>query len=204
MKKLLVILTALLFIIQANAQWVTKKQKADELMGTEECTWYMYTSSLGNFSYASTNLDFFGITTNKGIFDFNNGVLECTIGFYNTNGKLIESEKCIIEYDEEMPMNMLSTYRSYTNEAKQAIDSLIDNYISTNNISKTEETVEFLYHLFDHEIDSIKVNLEEKHNFYIEDKVINYLKTKSGKVRFILPRYHTSNLDFCVPCKKKK
>lgn len=198
------IILAILFslVMQLDAQWTNKKEKADELKGTPDRIWYTYTSSLGRFFYANTDSDFLGITTNQGIFDFNNGILECTVGFYNSSGKLVSSEKCILENDENMSKEISYASRNFTNDANKAIDSLIDNYVTINNISKTEETVEFLYHLFDHEIDSIRVNLEKDHNFYVEDKVINYLANNRGKVRFIIPRYQRPSLDMSIPCKK--
>lgn len=100
MKKIVIIIIAILTGINANAQWSKTLIKGDELKETVDRTMYNFRSNNGDSFWFISNETCINITTNRGIFDFDyddycHQVLQFVkIGFY-VNGELVEKTNCL-------------------------------------------------------------------------------------------------------------
>lgn len=111
MKTRLFILLALIFSINISAQeqkgWEVDHHEGDELRKVQEYDSYMFTDENDNtFVYWSNSNDNFRIILSRGIFDYDTSVYgrnvyrrvkNVTVGYYDENGKLIDSGKTVMD-----------------------------------------------------------------------------------------------------------
>lgn len=98
MKKLMILLAAVLIEINCSAQWVKKNVEGDDFAGTVSNTTYCFISAEANGScafYQTESGSYSGliVSTNSGLFDYSSqsyGMGGGKVGFYDSNGNLIK------------------------------------------------------------------------------------------------------------------
>lgn len=150
MKKFLWLIVCLMTMISANAQkWSTSLIKGDELKGTITYKSISYESQkAGGLFILSSLTDRVCVGVLRGIIDYDvNDRAGVTIGYYNSNGKLIDSRKNV-------------TFLKLS---------------STSGFIYSDEIIKEIY---------------------------QYLSSKTGYIRMLVPRYDRDDLDIKIPCNK--
>ncbi len=93
MKRLFIIILALMLSFTASAQWTTRFHKADELKGEDSYWSNLYVSPSGYSMFVCwTNDTEVKIITREGIFDYSDDYVRVLVGFYKGES-LVEKEE---------------------------------------------------------------------------------------------------------------
>lgn len=103
---ILAFVATLLSLPSFSQEWRTEVQKGDELLGTKDCTSYIYEDSIGTFVFWSDKEDHFKVMNKQHGFMWRSDgsyiISSVTVGLYTSDDKLKEKITFFLDVDKSM------------------------------------------------------------------------------------------------------